>query len=254
VGAFAGLGDLDNLAVRVVAAKVDGGADGGGPQLGSASNDAEEDLLLAIGVGEQLVVVDLHDEGDLVGVPAGDGPEDAKGRGAGVAPALERRLDDVLGVEVRRVGRERGGRGMLDALVDGQDGQVAGGKRTSSVFYFGEDVDTYKDGKVVDHEGSWLAGVKGARFGLMMPGTALLKGRYYQEVAPGTAMDRAEIVGTAETVTTPAGALKNCLKTEESTPLEPDKKASRDYAPGAGSVQEGPLKLVKYGNANKARD
>ena len=31
-------------------------------------------------------------------------------------------------------------------------------KRTNSVFYFGEDVDDYKDGKVAGHGGSWLAG------------------------------------------------------------------------------------------------
>jgi hypothetical protein len=28
----------------------------------------------------------------------------------------------------------------------------------------------YKNGKVSGHEGAWLAGVNGARFGLMIPG------------------------------------------------------------------------------------
>ena len=39
---------------------------------------------------------------------------------------------------------------------------------TNDVYYFGEDVDVYKNGKVTGHEGTWLSGVKGAKFGLMM--------------------------------------------------------------------------------------
>lgn len=40
---------------------------------------------------------------------------------------------------------------------------------TNDVYYFGEEVDVVKHGKVVGHKGTWLAGVNGARFGLMMP-------------------------------------------------------------------------------------
>jgi len=39
-------------------------------------------------------------------------------------------------------------------------------KRTNDVYYFGEDVDIYKDGKVISHRGAWLSGVGGAKFGL----------------------------------------------------------------------------------------
>src|SRR5215472_14948366 len=56
---------------------------------------------------------------------------------------------------------------------------------TNDVYYFGEEVDVYKNGKVVSHEGSWLSGVRGARFGLMMPGTPKPGQRFYQEQAPG---------------------------------------------------------------------
>jgi hypothetical protein len=115
-------------------------------------------------------------------------------------------------------------------------------KRTNSVFYFGEDVG-----------GAWLSGEKGARFGLMIPGTPLLKARYYQEIAPGVALDRAEIVSVTETVVTPAGTFTNCLKTEETTPLHPKEKEYKYYAPGVGLVQEGELKLVKYGKAKETK-
>jgi hypothetical protein len=65
------------------------------------------------------------------------------------------------------------------------------GKRTNSVFYFGEDV-TYKNGKVVDHEGAWLS-ANGAKFGLMMPGLPCCT-RYQREVSPKVAVDRAEVM------------------------------------------------------------
>jgi hypothetical protein len=116
------------------------------------------------------------------------------------------------------------------------------------VFYFGEDVDVYRNGKVVDHEGAWVSGVNGARFGLMMPGTPLLGARYQQEVAPKLAMDRAEIVGLSETLQTPAGTFERCLKTEETSALGGG-KADKVYAPGIGLTLDGDLKLTRYGHA-----
>ena len=120
-------------------------------------------------------------------------------------------------------------------------------RRTSSVWYFGEDVDNYKNGKVSSHEGSWVSGVGGARYGLFMPGLVLLGSRFYEEVAPGTAMDRARIMSLSESLTTPAGKFTGCLKVEESTPLEPGTKAEKLYAPGVGLIKDGDLLLVKSG-------
>jgi len=121
--------------------------------------------------------------------------------------------------------------------------------RTNSVFYFGEDVDMYKDGKVASHDGAWLSGQNGARFGLMMPGQVLLKAKYYNEVAPRAAMDRSEIVSVTEKVKTPAGEFSGVLKVTETTPLETLAKESKYYVAGIGLVQDGSLKLVKYGQA-----
>lgn len=125
-------------------------------------------------------------------------------------------------------------------------------KRTGNVYYFGEDVDIYKNGKVASHDGSWLSGVDGARFGLMMPAVPLLGARYQQEVAPKVAMDRAEIVSASETFKTPAGEFKNCVKTKETTPLEPD-VGQKHYAPGVGLVQDSGLKLVRHGMADAGK-
>lgn len=122
-------------------------------------------------------------------------------------------------------------------------------KKTSSVYYFGEDVDNYKDGKVANHDGSWLSGINGAKYGLQMPGIPLLGARFYQELAPGVGMDRIEIVSLSETFETPAGKFDHCLKTEETSPLEPGVRENKLYAPGIGAIQEGEAKLVKYGMA-----
>ena len=117
--------------------------------------------------------------------------------------------------------------------------------RDNSVVYFGEEVDIYKDGEVVAHEGEWRAGDDDARPGIIMPGTNLLGARYFQELAPGVALDRAETVSLSATVTTPAGTFEDCLKTIETTPLEKG-TSTKFYAPGIGLIQDGPVKLVDY--------
>jgi hypothetical protein len=119
-------------------------------------------------------------------------------------------------------------------------------RRTSDVFYFGEDVDMYKNGKVISHEGAWRAGVGGARFGLMMPGTPARGSKFYQEIAPGVAMDRAVILSLTESLRVPAGSFTEVLKTEETTPLEPGVREFKYYARGVGLLQDGSLKLVKH--------
>lgn len=119
-------------------------------------------------------------------------------------------------------------------------------RQTSSICYFGEDVDIYKDGKVINHEGAWLAEGKN-KAGVAMPGLILPGARYYQEIAPGIAMDRAEIISAAEIMETPAGKFVNVLKTEETTPLKPHEKEYKFYAPGIGLIRDEELSLVKYG-------
>lgn len=119
-------------------------------------------------------------------------------------------------------------------------------KQTSSVFYFGEDVDMYKEGKIISHSGAWIAEGNN-KAGIVMPGIYLLGARYYQEIAPGVALDRAEIISISETYKTPAGTFTNCLKTEETTALNPKEKEYKHYAPGIGLIQDENLLLVKYG-------
>ncbi len=117
---------------------------------------------------------------------------------------------------------------------------------TNDVYYFGEEVDVIKDGKIVDHEGTWLAGVKGAKFGLMMPAAPRAGQKFYQELAPGVAMDRVEVVSVEEKVTTRAGVFEKCVHVRETSPLEKLLGDSKWYAPRVGQVKDGKMALVKY--------
>ena len=120
-------------------------------------------------------------------------------------------------------------------------------EETNNVFYFGEEVDIYENGIIVDHEGTWLAGEGTNRAGIIMPGTILLGARYYQEIAPSVALDRAEIIDTGQVIQTPSGDFSDTLITRETTELEPDEVELKYYAAGIGLVQEEDLKLEHYG-------
>jgi len=120
-------------------------------------------------------------------------------------------------------------------------------EQTKDVFYFGEDVDYYENGKVVKHDGSWLAGKNGSKAGLMMPGTPKLKMKYYQEIAPGVAMDRAEIESLTETCKTPAGTFSGCMKVKEGSALNLLETEYKYHAPGIGLVRDADVRLVKHG-------
>ena len=153
----------------------------------------------------------------------------------------ETRLVD--GVETRVVEERETTKGQL---VEISRNYFAISRKTGDLFYFGENVDEYKDGKVVGHSGTWLSGVDGAKFGLMLPGKPVVGQRYQQEVAPKVALDRAEVVSLSESFKTPAGKFTNCLKTKESSGLEAG-SATKLYAPGIGLLNDGNLKLTKHG-------
>ncbi len=150
----------------------------------------------------------------------------------------------VDGVETRIIEERESDAGKL---IEVSRNYFAISKKNNTVFYFGEDVDMYKDGKITGHGGSWLAGKNGARAGVAIPSVAYVGARYHQEVAPKVAMDRAEIVSVTEKLDTPAGRFTNLVKTEETTPIEPGKEYKL-YAAGVGLVQDGDVVLVKYGN------
>jgi hypothetical protein len=118
--------------------------------------------------------------------------------------------------------------------------------KAGNVWYLGEDTATLKpDGSVAGREGSWEAGVHGARAGILMPAhpRAGMTGR--QEDFPGHAEDRYRILSLHARVRTPAVASRHALLVRETTPLEPAVVDHKLYVRGVGIARE---QTIRGGN------
>ena len=93
---------------------------------------------------------------------------------------------------------------------------------------------------LVTTKGSWEAGVDGAKPGIAMwtDPAAHVGQRYRQEYRPGVAEDMGKIVALHETVTVPNGTYRDCVRTEDTTPLEPKVREQKFYCRGVGVVKE----------------
>jgi hypothetical protein len=154
----------------------------------------------------------------------------------------------VNGIETRVVEERETENG---ELVEISRNYFAVCRPSNDIYYFGEEVDNYDDGKIISHEGGWQAGVDNARAGIIMPGKVEVGYKHYQEVAPGIAEDRAEIINLNDTQVTPAGIFTNVLKTEETNPLKPEEREFKYYAPGIGLIQDETLELTNYTSSAK---
>lgn len=124
---------------------------------------------------------------------------------------------------------------------------------TNDVFYFGEEVDFYEDGEIVNHQGAWLAGENGAQPGVIMPGSILIGSRYMQEIAEeDEALDRGEILDIID-VELAGRSFENVAVIADSSALEPEAEPEIKYfAPYVGQIKDGPLEVVDYGWAFRA--
>jgi len=124
--------------------------------------------------------------------------------------------------------------------------------KQGNVWYFGEDSKEYKNGKVVSTEGSWQAGVDGAKPGIIMEANPQVGDSYQQELAKGVAEDMAQVLNLGKSVSVPFGSFDNCLQTKEWTPLEPGVVEHKYYAPKIGLVLviqvKGPKERVELVN------
>jgi len=102
-----------------------------------------------------------------------------------------------------------------------------------NVWYFGEDTAELENGKVTTKEGSWQAGVAGARGGILMPAHPRTGQTGVQEHYRGHAEDHFRVVGYLG---------PNALLVEESTPLEPGVLDHKLYVRGTGTVLERTVK------------
>jgi hypothetical protein len=113
-----------------------------------------------------------------------------------------------------------------------------------TVWYFGEATrELDRQGRVTSTEGSWRAGVDGARQGVFMPARPQVGRSFAQEHYPGHAEDRFRVVSATATIRVPFGTFQDrALRTEEWTPLEPGVRDAKWYVKGIGQVKEATLK------------
>jgi hypothetical protein len=116
----------------------------------------------------------------------------------------------------------------LDWYAQDEDGNV---------WYFGEDSKEYENGKVISTAGSWEAGKHGAKAGVIMLAHPRVGQSYRQEFARGVAEDKARVLSLDAKASVPYGTFRHCLKTEETTPLEPGAKEVKLHCPGVGFVK-----------------
>ena len=125
-------------------------------------------------------------------------------------------------------------------------------KQTNAVYYFGESVDNYEDGEIVNHDGSWIAGENDAQPGLIMPGTFLLGSKYFQEIAEeDDAVDRGENTAMGLKVAIGTYEFEDCVEVVDTNPAERVCKTKdgdvKIYCPDVGLVMDEELELVDYG-------
>lgn len=103
-----------------------------------------------------------------------------------------------------------------------------------NVWYFGEDVFNYEEGRVANMGGTWLAGKDGPP-GLIMPGEPALGQRFNPENIPGLVFESVEVEEVDGTFTLPTGEqLTDVLLLHEV--LDDGSEEFKEYAAGYGNL------------------
>ncbi|MDX6408439.1 MAG: hypothetical protein QOE13_1510 [Gaiellaceae bacterium] len=106
-----------------------------------------------------------------------------------------------------------------------------------NVWYLGESSSDFVNGKWVRSDGSWEAGVRGAKAGIVMKANPRIGDVYRQEYYAGHAEDMAKVLSRSQSVTVPYGSFEGALETSEWSPLEPGVVERKYYVKGIGNVR-----------------
>ena len=125
-----------------------------------------------------------------------------------------------------------------DWLAQDVDGNIWYCGEESKDYEFTEGDDPFV-AELIEIDGSFKAGVDGAKPGILLPGTPIVGDVFRQEVHVGEAEDAIEILDLAGTETVPvASCTGTCLVTRDFTPLEPETEEQKFYEPGIGRILE----------------
>ncbi len=149
----------------------------------------------------------------------------------------------VVTNQTRKIANGITARVVIDTVtMDGQPREITkdwyAQDRDGNIWYLGEYVSNYENGKIVDHDGSFEAGVDGAQPGIAMPGNPKPGMKYRQEYYKGVAEDRGSVITVGEEqVQVPFGFFKRgVVMTRDLVPLEPKVQELKFYAPGVGPL------------------
>lgn len=144
-----------------------------------------------------------------------------------------RRIDGVRTTVVRDVVRRADG-SLAERTVDWYAADDRG-----TIWYFGERTATFdREGHLDSRDGSWRAGLHGARPGIVMPAHPHPGQAYRQELLPGHAEDQAWIVSREDSVAVPLGRIRHVVRSYEWSRLEPGVMSVKLYGRGIGILRE----------------
>ena len=105
-----------------------------------------------------------------------------------------------------------------------------------SVWYFGEDVFNFEDGRVADTEGTWIAGDE-APAAMIMPAQPRVGDVYRPENAPGVVFEQVRVEKIDQTIPGPSGDIIGAMEVME---LHMDGTSEgKVFAPGYGEFSTG---------------
>ncbi|MGH3742326.1 MAG: hypothetical protein ACRDT1_13500 [Micromonosporaceae bacterium] len=147
---------------------------------------------------------------------------------------------------------------LFDQDVDG--GQIVqqsldylAGDKEGNVWYLGSYTEEYEGGEFVTATDAWLAGVKGAKPGILMqadPRTGTPP--YFVAQPPGgqQEVDVAQVVETGQSQCVPFKCYENVRVIREGKEAEPDNEF-KYFAPGVGQILNTPRKASKHQDVEK---
>lgn len=145
-----------------------------------------------------------------------------------VSPATEL----VAGVEVTVLEEF----GYVDGLLDEHSRDYFAQGPDGTVYLFGERVDHFQDGKLVEQPGTWLVGQDVSAPGVYLPAELAVGQTFVPEEVPGLVKDEATVIALDQTVTTVFATFDGCATIR----VEDDQGdvVDRSLCEGVGLVRE----------------
>jgi len=196
------------------------------PETGGPFSLVIDNGFFPVVVGSETVLEGVDDEGILIRVEMTVPGDTEMVAGVNTRVLVETEFEDGELVEISR-----------NFLAQAPDGTVC---------YFGEDVDNFEDGELINHDGAWRAGEDGNLPGIIMPAEPEVGMVFQQEAAPGIAEDQAEVIALGEEIDVPAGMFSDTVTMEDCNPLEDDSKDIKVYVDGIGLAIDEFAELIPF--------